>query len=52
MRYKCKICGRDKFQNPSPHWCGSVYLKHYGRKKYKQKYNGTIWVKLEERDDE
>ena len=37
-RYKCKICGRDKFQKPTPHNCGSNFLKHYGRKKYKDKY--------------
>lgn len=45
-RYKCKLCGRDKFQKPSPHICGGNYLKHYGRKKYKELFNGSIWEKV------
>ena len=48
IRYRCKICKRDKFQKPDPHWCGSVYLKHYGRKRYKELYNGSIWEIVDE----
>lgn len=47
MTYKCKICGRDKFQKPTPHNCGSIFLKHYGRKRYKEMYNGSIWEKID-----
>ena len=47
-RYRCKRCGRDKFQKPSPHNCGSNFLKHYGRKKYKEQYNGSIWEEINE----
>ena len=45
-RYRCKICGRDKFEKPTPHICGSVYLKHYGRKKYKEIYGDSIFEEI------
>ena len=48
MRYRCKIYGRDKFYRPGPHWCGTIFLKHYNRKKYKEKYNGSIWEEIKE----
>jgi hypothetical protein len=47
-KFKCKICGRNKFDKPTPHNCRVGYLKHYGRRKYKDLYNGTIWVKIKE----
>ena len=45
-RYRCKRCGRDKFQKPTPHRCGSCFLKHYGRKKYKKLYNGNMFEEV------
>lgn len=47
-RYRCKICKRDKFQKPIPHNCTMGYLKHYGKKYYKEQYGGSIWEKLNE----
>jgi len=41
--YKCLLCGRDKFQKPASHRCGNNFLKHYNRKYYKEKYNGSIF---------
>jgi DNA-directed RNA polymerase subunit RPC12/RpoP len=32
QRYKCLICGRDKFQRRNePHWCNGNYRKHRQR---------------------
>jgi len=47
-RYRCKRCGRDKFTKPSPHRCGKNFLKHYGRKKYKEKYDGNIFEEIKD----
>jgi hypothetical protein len=47
-RYRCKRCGRDKFEKPTPHNCGSQYLKHYGKLKYKEQFNGNMFEKIEE----
>ena len=47
-RYRCKRCGRDKFQKPEPHNCGSNFLKHFNKKKYLEKYNGSIWEEINE----
>ena len=43
MRWRCKRCGRDKFTIPMPHNCCGVFLKHYGRQKWKKKYGGSIF---------
>jgi hypothetical protein len=42
-RYKCLLCGRSKFQKPTPHKCGNNYLKHYNREKHIKAHNGSIW---------
>ncbi len=28
MRYKCNLCGRDKFTHKTPHYCVGGYRKH------------------------
>jgi hypothetical protein len=32
IKYRCKLCGRNKFQKPEPHNCVGGFLKHYKRK--------------------
>ncbi|BDU76229.1 hypothetical protein [Mesoterricola sediminis] len=41
--FRCRLCGRNKFERPSPHMCAVGYLKHYGRRKYKERYPGGIF---------
>lgn len=31
MRYKCLLCGRDKFSHPQPHRCFIGYIKRFKR---------------------
>ena len=37
MKYKCLLCGRDKFTKKQPHKCNTGFRKH-----------GIIWVEIVE----
>jgi len=41
--FRCRLCGRNRFERPSPHRCVVGYLKHYGRKRYKALHPGGIF---------
>mgnify|MGYP000256277092 CR=1 FL=1 len=44
--YTCTLCGRNKFQKPTPHYCGKQYIKHYNRHARKLGLDpAEIWVK-------
>lgn len=45
-RFRCKRCGRDKFDRPRPHRCCGSLLVHYGRRKWKERYNGSLFEEI------
>ena len=47
MSYKCKLCGRDKFDKPAPHICNGQFIKHFGRIA-KNNQMESIWINLED----
>jgi ribosomal protein L37E len=44
-RYRCKLCGRDKFTAKQPHRCSIGFMKHAGRVARKRGMD-TIWEEL------
>jgi hypothetical protein len=44
-RYRCLLCGRDKFQKPGSHYCRGQFLKHTKRKAHKLGLE-TIWEEI------
>jgi hypothetical protein len=41
-RWKCLLCGRNRFSRPEAHRCVMGYLRHYGRAARKRGIVGEV----------